>query len=296
MSEYDVIVIGSGPGGYVAAIKAGKLGLRTAIVEKDPAFGGTCLNVGCIPTKVMIHSAELYESIAHLGEHGVLVDNPRFDMARMHQRKNRVVTTLTKGVAYLLKKNNVTTFRGLGAFVEPHTIQITDDSGNRQQIQGRFIIIATGSEPKELPHLKFDGQTVLSSTHMLDLPAPPKSLAVIGAGAVGIEFASVYAALGSEVTVVEMLPHLLPIEDEEVSQELERAFKKRRIQFRLQSVVEALETVPGGATLTIRDAAGALSQGTYEKVLLAVGRGPKYPGPRPGGDRPRNRPRLHPRR
>jgi len=216
MDAFDVVVIGSGPGGYVAAIKAAQLGLKTAIVEKDATFGGTCLNVGCIPTKAMIHSAELYAHMAHLGDHGIVVDGYRFDMDRMHQRKDKVVTGLTKGVAFLLKKNHVTTFRAHAAFETPHTLRLEAAAGAAQTIEARHVIIATGSEPKQLPHIRFDGRVVLSSTDMLRLPEPPKSLAVIGAGAVGVEFASIYAALGSEVTVIEMLPHLLHIEDEEV--------------------------------------------------------------------------------
>ena len=274
MDTFDVVVIGSGPGGYVAAIKAAQLGLRTAIVEKDATFGGTCLNVGCIPTKAMIHSAELYAHMAHLGDHGIVVDGYRFDMGRMHQRKDKVVTGLTKGVAFLLKKNNVTAFRAHGAFENPHTLRLEAADGTAQTIESRHVIIATGSEPKQLPHIRFDGRVVLSSTDMLRLAEPPKTLAVIGAGAVGVEFASIYAALGSEVTVIEMLPHLLPLEDEEVSAELEKAFKKRKIRYQTGAVVEALKTGSDGAVLSVKDAAGKVAEAAFEKVLLAVGRAP----------------------
>jgi dihydrolipoamide dehydrogenase len=278
MTDVDVIVIGSGPGGYVAAIKAAQLGLKVAIVEKDPAFGGTCLNVGCIPTKVMIHSAELFAGMAGVGDHGVVVDGYRFDMAKMHKRKDRIVTTLTKGVGFLLKKNGVTPFQGYGRFVDDHTVAVEKDGQTVETLHGRFIVIATGSEPKALPHLKFDGERILSSTEMLRLPEPPATLAVIGAGAVGVEFASIYADLGSQVTLVEMLPHLLPLEDEEVSQELEKAFKKRKIAFHLNAAVQGAEIRPDGVALSVKDAAGSVREIVAEKVLLAVGRGPYTAG------------------
>ncbi len=278
MSEFDVIVIGSGPGGYVAAIKAAQLGLKTAIVEKDPSFGGTCLNVGCIPTKVMIHSAEFFARMEGAADHGVVVDGFRFDMGRMHKRKDRIVTTLTKGVAFLLKKNGVTSFQGIGSFVDEHTVAVMKDGQAAETLRARFIVIATGSEPKALPHIRFDGERILSSTDMLRLPEPPRTLAVIGAGAVGVEFASVYADLGSKVTLIEMLPHLLPLEDEEVSQELEKAFKKRKIAYLLGAAVQGLEARPDGAALSVKDAAGKVQEVVAEKVLLAVGRAPYTAG------------------
>jgi len=278
MKEYDVVVIGSGPGGYVAAIKAAQLGLETALVEKDDSFGGTCLNVGCIPTKVMIHSSELYEEMSHVREHGVVVENIQFDMQLMHKRKKKIVTKLTKGVAYLLKKNKVTTYPGRGSFVDPHTIAITPGEGEPEQVKARHVIIATGSVPRELPHIKFDGQKILNSTHMLDLPEPPESLAVIGAGAVGVEFASVYSFLGSQVTIIEMLPHLLPLEDEEISQELEKAFKKRKIDYHLHSVVEEVRPGDKGMILVVKDKEGNVQELQMEKVLLAVGRAPYTDG------------------
>lgn len=281
MKEFDVVVIGSGPGGYVAAIKAAQLGLRTAVVEKDPSHGGTCLNVGCIPTKVMIHSSELFENMAHLAEHGVMVDGYRFDMEKLHKRKDRIVTTLTKGVAFLLKKNGVEVFKGLGSFVDAHTLRVTPGEGEAQEIRAAHVVIATGSVPKELPHIRFDGNHILSSTDMLRLPAPPARLAVLGAGAVGVEFASVYAALGSQVTIVEMLPHLLPIEDEEVSIELEKAFKKRKISALTSTRVESVRIEGEEAILTVTDASGQTKEMAFDKVLLAIGRGPSTEGLNP---------------
>lgn len=278
MKEFDVVVIGSGPGGYVAAIKAGQLGLKTAVIEKYPAFGGTCLNVGCIPTKAMIHSSELLAEMGKIGEHGIMVDNYHFDMGRMHKRKDKIVTSLTRGVAFLLKKNKVETFRGVGAFVDPHVVEVTTEDGGKEQIRGEHIIVATGSIPKELPHLKFDHKVILDSTDMLRLEDPPKTLAVIGAGAVGVEFASIYAFLGTEVTIIEMLPHLLPLEDEEVSVELEKAFKKRKINFHLKSMVEKVTTAKTGATLVIKGETGEKKELKADKVLLAVGRAPYTEG------------------
>ena len=295
MSEFEVIVIGSGPGGYVAAIKAAQLGLKTAIVEKDPSFGGTCLNVGCIPTKVMIHSAEFFARMGSAADHGVVVDGFRFDMGRMHKRKDRIVTTLTKGVGFLLKKNGVTSFQGTGSFVDEHTVAVAKDGQAAETLRGRFIVIATGSEPKALPHIRFDGERILSSTDMLRLPEPPGTLAVIGAGAVGVEFASIYADLGSQVTLIEMLPHLLPLEDEEVSQELEKAFKKRKIAYLLQA---AVQEVAGPSRRR-----GAVGQGRRRPGAGGgggegpAGRGPgalhRRPGPRE--NRPGHREGLHPR-
>lgn len=278
MKEFDVAVIGSGPGGYVAAIRAAQLGLRTAVIEKDASFGGTCLNVGCIPTKAMIHSAEHYEAMAHLEELGILVDGYRFDMDRMHKRKDKIVTILTKGIAFLFKKNDVTAFRGTGAFSDPHTISVTSPDGSAEEIRARHIIIATGSVPRALPHIQFDQRIILSSTEMLRLPEVPPSLAVIGAGAVGVEFACIYAALGSQVTVIEMLPHLLPLEDTEVSEELERSFKKRKIKFQTQSVVEKAELKDNSAVLTIKSGNGQTAGQEFSKVLLAVGRSPNTEG------------------
>ncbi|MBN2430195.1 MAG: dihydrolipoyl dehydrogenase [Acidobacteria bacterium] len=278
MKEYDVVVIGSGPGGYVAAIKSAQLGLETALIEKDDSYGGTCLNVGCIPTKVMIHSSELYDNMNHIREHGVVVENVHFDMDLLHKRKKKIVTKLTKGVAYLLKKNKVTTYQGRGSFVDPHTIAIMPGEGDTEEIKARHVIIATGSVPKELPHIKFDGERILNSTHMLDLPEPPKSLAVIGAGAVGVEFASIYAFLGSQVTLIEMLPHLLPLEDEEISLELEKAFKKRRIDYHLNSVVKEVRPGDDGMILVVKDKEGNVRELQMDKVLLAVGRAPYTDG------------------
>ncbi|MBP7867240.1 MAG: dihydrolipoyl dehydrogenase [Acidobacteria bacterium] len=275
MNEFDVIVIGGGPGGYVAAIKAAQLGLKTALAEKAPTFGGTCLNVGCIPTKVMVHSSELWEHIERLGEHGIVVEKGsyRFDMGALMKRKERIVGGLTRGIGSLLRKNAVTTFRGTAAFTDPHTVKVGSPEGGEELLHAKNIVVATGSVAKELPHIRFGGP-VLSSTEMLSLDAPPKRLAVIGAGAVGVEFASIYAALGSEVTVVEMLPHLLPLEDEEVSVELEKVFKRRRIKYRLNSAVDRLDTLENGARLHIRSATGETAEADFDKVLLAVGRAP----------------------
>ena len=279
MQQFDVIVIGGGPGGYVAAIKAAQMGMSTAVAEKSPTFGGTCLNVGCIPTKVMVHSAELWEGMGRLGEHGITVEKGsyHFSMPALMKRKERIVGGLTRGIASLLKKNNVSVFQGTASFDNPHDVRVTGADGAETLLHGRHIVIATGSTAKALPHIPFGGP-VLSSTEMLSLEAPPARLAVIGAGAVGVEFASIYASLGSEVVIIEMLPHLVPLEDEEISAELEKIFRKRKIKFHLQARVEGCEVTGEGAKLRVRAADGTESEQLFDKVLLAVGRAPYTEG------------------
>lgn len=276
MKEFDVAIIGSGPGGYVAAIRAGILGLKTAIIEKDPFLGGTCLHRGCIPTKALLHTAELYEEIRKAGEHGIVVEESYLDIPVIHKRKRAVVDKLAKGVAFLMKKRKVEVFTGLGSFQDATTLRVDGDAGS-ETIRARDVIIATGSTPAYLPHIKPDGRVVLDSDMILALESVPGSLAVIGSGAVGTEFASVFASFGSSVHLIELLPRLLPIEDEECSQQLERTLKSRGLQCYTATEVTEAKVAGGRATLTLKkgDATSAIEVDT---VLVATGRRPVLEG------------------
>ncbi len=272
MREFDVAIIGSGPGGYVAAIRAGMLGLTTALVEKDPFLGGTCLHRGCIPTKALLHTAEIYDEIRRAAEQGILVENARLDIAKVHARKKAIVDKLAKGVAFLVKKRKVETFTGFGSFAEAHTIRIDGDDKS-ETIRARNVIIATGSVPSHLPHMKPDGRLVVDSDMVLTMADVPASLAVIGSGAVGTEFASVFNSFGSEVHLIELLPRLLPIEDEDCSQQLERSLKSRGMTCYAGTEVTALKAGARAVTLTLKrgDATSSLE---VARVLVATGRRP----------------------
>ena len=225
----DLIVIGSGPGGYVAAIRAAQLGMRVAVVEKDPKFGGTCLHRGCIPTKALLHTADLFDEVRRAGEFGVEVGESRLDLDKAHAYKNRVVDKNAKGIEYLFKKNKIEGVHGRGRLLGANDVAVESADGTATY-NADNVLIATGSVPREVPVAATDGERILNSDHILQLAHVPESLVVLGAGAVGTEFASIFASFGSRVTLVEMLPRLLPIEDEEVSKELARAFRKRRIK------------------------------------------------------------------
>lgn len=275
MKEFDVAIIGSGPGGYVAAIRAGINGLSTALVEKDPFLGGTCLHRGCIPTKALLHTAELFDEIRHAKDHGINVDGASLDIVQVHVRKQAVVDKLAKGVAFLCKKRKVEVFTGLGSFVDANTIRVAGPT--ETTFRARHVVIATGSTPSHLPHMKPDGKSIIDSDMILQ-PAPvPRSLAVIGSGAVGTEFASVFQSYGSQVHLIELLPRLLPIEDEECSQQLERALKARGIQCSTATEVTEAKAGGSGVTLTLKKD-GATSTLEVEKVLVATGRRPVLEG------------------
>ena len=201
MEKFDVVIIGSGPGGYIAAIRSGQLGLKTALVEKDRDLGGTCLNVGCIPSKALLTSSDHFMFVKkEAAKHGIVIDGARVDLAKMQQRKNKVVKTFNSGVRSLMKTNNITVLEGLGTITAPGKISIKSSNGQTQEIETKNIVIATGSAPVEPPFAKFDGKTIVSSTEALSFTEPPKKLIVIGAGAIGLELGSVWNRLGSEVT------------------------------------------------------------------------------------------------
>jgi dihydrolipoamide dehydrogenase len=271
--EYDVIVIGSGPGGYVAAIRAGQLGLKTAVVEKDERYGGTCLLRGCIPTKALLHTADLLERIRDAGTMGVDVSEASLDIEKAMDRKEQVVDKNARGVAFLFKKNKVEGIRGRGRLAGPHEVEVEDPEGGKTTYRAKNVLIATGSVPREIPPARSDGERILTSDHLLELREVPESLIVLGAGAVGSEFASVYTSFGSRVTLVEMLPRVLPLEDEEASKEVERAFRKRGMTLKTGTKLAAAEATEGGVKVTLE---GPKGEETVEadKLLVAVGRAP----------------------
>lgn len=272
MKAFQVVVIGSGPGGYVAAIRAGMLGLKTAIVEKDPFLGGTCLHRGCIPTKALLHTAHLYDEFNHAGEHGLKAGKVEIDFPTAHKRKTGIVDRLANGVAFLMKKRKVEVLTGHGRIVDKNTVSVTSGKGE-EKIKVDHIIVATGSVPAALPHIKPDQKIILDSDGILVMETIPKSLAVIGAGAVGVEFASIFSSLGTKVTIIELLPHILPIEDEEISKTLERALKKKGIDIHTSSEVKAVNTTAKGATLTVVSG-GKETEIKVERVLSSIGRAP----------------------
>jgi len=276
LKQFKLVIIGSGPGGYVAAIRAGILGLETAIVEKDPFLGGTCLHRGCIPTKALLHTAELYDEFKHAGDHGIDVKGVSLDVGRVHARKAAVVDKMAKGVRFLMKKRKVEVFEGHGSFVDAHTIRVAGAKGE-ETLRAENVIIATGSTPADLPHIKADGKTVINSDQILEMQEVPGTLAVIGSGAVGSEFASIFASFGSKVHLIEILPRLLPIEDDDCSKELERAFRKRGIECYTGTEVTSVTAAPKGARLVMKkgDKETTLD---VDRVLLAAGRRPVLDG------------------
>jgi dihydrolipoamide dehydrogenase len=281
---YDLVVIGSGPGGYVAAVRASQLGLRTAIVEKDAkvpnvGLGGSCLHRGCIPTKAMLKSASLYdEAKNHAADFGVKVAGVELDFPGVVKFRDKVVFRGAKGVEYLMKKHKIDVHAGLGRLVSPHEVAVKGDAGETT-LNTKHILIATGSVPRDLPFLKADGLSVLNSDHILKLHSIPKSLLVIGSGAVGAEFASCFSRYGTKTVLVEVLPRVLPVEDEEISKEVERVFRKRGIEVRTKTGVESVSpNGDGTVTVNAKGPDGGPLSWSVEKVLLAVGRKPLSEG------------------
>jgi len=274
MDTFDLIVIGAGPGGYVAAIRAAQLGMKTALVEKDAALGGTCLNVGCIPSKALLESSEQFHAAGHaFAAHGITAENVKIDLAAMMARKTTVVKTLTDGVATLMKKNKVTVVRGLARLSGPGKVSVTVD-GATTEYGTKFVLIATGSVPVQLPFLPFDGERVVTSTEALSFTEVPKRLAVIGAGAVGLELGSVWNRLGSQVTVVELLPNITPFADTMASKFLQRALAAQGMEIKLQHKVTGAEVGPSGVVLKVEDPKGQPLTVEADKVLVSVGRKP----------------------
>lgn len=277
-ATYDVVIIGSGPGGYVAAIRAGQLGLKTAIVEKDDRFGGTCLLRGCIPTKALLESAEVFDHAREAAEFGVIAKDVAVDLEGVHRRKDKVVQQNAGGVAFLLKKNKVTTYHGVGSLAGPGRVQVRKADGSTEALNARNVILATGSVPRRLPFVDVDGKTVLTSDELLELREMPEHLLVLGAGAVGVEFASVYRSFGCEVTVVELLDRLVPVEDHEVSAEFARVFKRRGIKVHTSTKVTQVERVERGVRARLEPEGGKPISVTASHLLVAVGRAPYTDG------------------
>lgn len=271
---YDVVIIGSGPGGYVAAVRAGQLGLKTAIVEGGP-LGGTCLNIGCIPTKALLHSADLLDEIKEGKRFGVNASEVSFDLAGAMKHKQTVVRQSSEGVAFLMKKNKVDLYEGWGKVAGRGQVQVALTAGGSQTLQAKHIIIATGARPRAIPGIEFDGERILSSTDMLELQEVPKSLLVVGAGAIGVEFASMFRAFGSNVTLVEALPRLVPLEDEEVSTELAKAFQRRRIKTMTGAKLNGVTRGDGEVVATVTDEDGKEQQIQVERMLLGIGIAPR---------------------
>jgi dihydrolipoyl dehydrogenase len=274
MEKFDVVIIGSGPGGYIAAIRAGQLGLKTALVEKDKELGGTCLNVGCIPSKALLTSTDHLMFVKkEAAKHGIVIDGARADLAKMQERKAKVVKTFNSGVRSLMKTNKVTVFEGLGTITAPGKVSVQSTNGQTQEIETKNIVIATGSAPVELPFAKFDGKTIVSSTEALEFTEPPKELIVIGAGAVGLELGSVWNRLGSEVTMLEFLPRIALGFDLELSNLLQRLLTAQGMTFHLETKVTAVKVDNSRATVTATKDGQELKF-EADKVLVSVGRSP----------------------
>jgi dihydrolipoamide dehydrogenase len=272
-SDFDLIVIGAGPGGYVAAIRAAQLGLRTAVVEKDERLGGTCLLRGCIPTKQLLHTAELLDQIRDASEQGIEVGEPRLDIDKAIDRKEEVVAKNARGVEFLFKKNGVERIHGRGRLAGAEAVEVEAPGGGRTRYEAKHVLVATGSVPREIPPAPTDGERILHSDHVLELREVPESMIVLGAGAVGTELGSIFRSFGTEITLVEMLPRVLPLEDAEVSKELERALRKRGMKLETGTKLAAAERTESGVRVTLQ---GEKGEKTLEaaKLLVAVGRAP----------------------
>ena len=275
--EFDLIVIGAGPGGYTAAIRAAQLGMKTAIVEKGKTLGGTCLNVGCIPSKALLSSSELfYGARKHFGSHGISADGLSMDVGAMMKRKDGVVRKMARGIDFLMNKNGIERVAGLGRIAGPNEVEVTSDAG-QQCLKAKRILIATGSRVAGLPFLEFDGETVLSSDDAVALGQAPVSMIVIGAGAIGLELGSVWARLGTAVTVVEFLPRIASTFDEDIAQALQKLLQRQGLKFHLGTYVESAEKTEGGVKLTAAKGDKKLEL-EAEKLLVAVGRKPNTGG------------------
>jgi dihydrolipoamide dehydrogenase len=273
LAKYDLVIIGSGPGGYVAAIRAGQYGLKTAVIEKDSYVGGTCLHIGCIPTKVLLYCAEIYDNFQHASEFGFDVKDVKVNWPAILARKEKIVNKHTKGIEFLFRKSKVETITGWGRIAGPGRVSVEKD-GKKTEIETTYTMLATGSDARSLPGVEIDGKTILTNKEILELPSIPKSLVVVGAGAVGVEFASIFRTFGTEVTILEMLPRAVPLEDEEISAELMKAFKKRGIRIETEAKVESVKKDSKGATVVFKGKDGKSETIAAEKVLMAVGRRP----------------------
>jgi len=270
---YDVVVIGSGPGGYSTAVRAGQYGLKTALIERDARLGGTCLLVGCIPTNSLLHTADVWEYFQRPEAEGISCKDAQLNYTQVLDRKNKIVTKHSKGIEFLMRKNKVDVLKGTGRLLGGGRIEVKDDQ-NTQTVETKNIILATGSEARMLPGLQPDSKLILTNVEILDLPAIPKTLGIIGAGAVGVEFASIFQRFGTKVTLLEMLPRLVPVEDEEISQELAKHFRKAGIRTETGAKAENIRRNANSVSLTVTLSNGNREEMEFEKLLVAVGRKP----------------------
>ena len=279
MSEkFQAVVIGGGPGGYVCAIRLAQLGLKTACIESRGALGGTCLNVGCIPSKSLLNLSEEFHKVKNLSSKGIEVGDVKLDLQKMMKNKDKAVTVLTKGVEFLLKKNKVSYFKGTGSFKSKNEILIKDEKGSENIIQSEKTIIATGSVPVSLPGIDIDEKIIVSSTGALKLEKVPSKMVVVGGGYIGLEMGSVWSRLGAEVHVVEFLDHITPGMDKEISNEFMKILKKQGMQFHMQNKVESINKNNSGATVITTDKDGNKNEFDCEVVLISVGRKPNTQG------------------
>lgn len=258
---YDIIVVGSGPGGYVAAIRAAQLGFKTAIVEREN-LGGICLNWGCIPTKALLKSAQVFEYISHAQDYGISVEGAQHDFDAIIKRSRGVADKMSKGIQFLMKKNKIEVLNGFGKLTAPGKLSITGADGSATEVEARHIILATGARSRELPALPIDGKKIIGYREAMTLPAQPKSMIVVGSGAIGVEFAYFYHSIGTEVTIVEYMPRIVPVEDEDISKELEKSFKKKGIKVMTGSSVEKAEVSGDKVKATVKS-------GDKEEILEA---------------------------
>ncbi|HAH35377.1 MAG TPA: dihydrolipoyl dehydrogenase [Algoriphagus sp.] len=276
---YDVIVIGSGPGGYVAAIRAAQLGMKTAIIEKYSTLGGTCLNVGCIPSKALLDSSEHYHNAAHTFKtHGINLSNLKVDLKQMISRKDDVVKQNVDGIQFLMKKNKIDVHHGMGSFVDKNTIKVTKEDGKSEEIQGKNIIIATGSKPASLPFIKLDKDRVITSTEALKMKEIPKHLIVIGGGVIGMELGSVYGRMGAKVSVVEFMDSLIPSMDKTMGKELQKSLKKLGFEFYLKHKVTSVENKGKEVIVKAENGKGETIEIKGDYVLVSIGRKPYTEG------------------
>lgn len=273
--KYDIIVIGSGPGGYISAVRASQLGKKVAIIEKYSTLGGTCTNVGCIPSKALLDSSHhYYDAVNHFESHGISIETPKVDFSKMVERKAGIVETTTGGIKYLMDKNNVDVFEGLGSFVDATHVKITKNDGSEETIEGTNTIIATGSKPSTLPFINIDKERIITSTEALKLKEVPKHLIVIGGGVIGLELGSVYKRLGADVTVVEYAPKITPTMDADVSKELQKVLKKQGIKFAISHGVTSVERKGNGVIVKATDKKDREIEFKGDYCLVAVGRKP----------------------
>ena len=279
MSQFDVVIIGSGPGGYVSAIRCAQLGLKTAIIEKYSTLGGTCLNVGCIPSKAMLASSHHYDEMKHFADHGIEVSGEvKVNLQKMVDRKQAVVDQTSGGVKFLMDKNKITVFEGLGSFEDATHVKVTKNDGSSEILEGKNIIIATGSKPSNLPFIILDKERIITSTEALKLPEVPKHLVIIGGGVIGIELGQVYLRLGAQVSVVEYMDRIIPGMDSSLSKELTKVLKKQGMKFYVSHKVQAVDRKGNEVIVKAENAKGEVITLEGDYALVSVGRKPYTAG------------------